>query len=169
MKTRYDLEMIVRRLVHGMGYRYRLHAHDLPGNPDLVFRPRKRVIFVHGGGWTRAWAGTKRMAKQPRRIPPFNPLDKTNLGESVAESLLVEIYSPLWNQKIDGLGNHDPGKGRYNQQRSPWDIIHPGRSWAYKLQPPSNDEHVVREGAAAYITRTKTKIMAQQEDALDGE
>ncbi|NLW81818.1 MAG: Eco29kI family restriction endonuclease [Desulfovibrionales bacterium] len=87
----------------------------------------------------------------------------------LAESLLVEMYSPLWNQKIDGFGNHDPGKGRYNQQRSPWDVIHPGRAWAYKLQPPSNDEHVVREGAAAYITRTKAKLMAQQENALDEE
>ena len=44
-------EMIVRRLVHGMGYRYRLHARDLPGVPDLVFRPRKKVIFVHGCFW----------------------------------------------------------------------------------------------------------------------
>lgn len=44
-------EMVVRRLVHGMGYRYRLHARNLPGNPDLVFRPRKKVIFVHGCFW----------------------------------------------------------------------------------------------------------------------
>lgn len=35
-------EMIVRRLVHGMGYRYRLHGRDLPGNPDLVFTPGVR-------------------------------------------------------------------------------------------------------------------------------
>jgi hypothetical protein len=87
----------------------------------------------------------------------------------LSESLLVEMYSPLWNQKIDGFGNHDPGKGRYNQQRAPWDVIHPGRAWAYNLQPPSNDEHVVREEAAAYITRTRSKIMAQQKDALDEE
>ncbi|WP_234041586.1 very short patch repair endonuclease [Erythrobacter aureus] len=40
-------EMIIRRLVHSMGYRYRLHAPELPGRPDLVFRPRKRVVFVH--------------------------------------------------------------------------------------------------------------------------
>ncbi|HOG07552.1 MAG TPA: Eco29kI family restriction endonuclease [Syntrophales bacterium] len=87
----------------------------------------------------------------------------------LAESLLVEMYSPLWNQKIDGFGNHDPGKGRYNQQRSPWDVIHPGRAWAYKLPCPSNDERIVREGAAAYITRTKIKIMARQADARDEE
>jgi DNA mismatch endonuclease (patch repair protein) len=44
-------EMLVRRLVHGMGYRYRLHKHKLPGRPDLVFAPRKKVIFVHGCFW----------------------------------------------------------------------------------------------------------------------
>ncbi|MCY3546717.1 MAG: very short patch repair endonuclease [Gemmatimonadetes bacterium] len=46
-------EMAVRRLVHGMGYRYRLHAKELPGRPDLVFRPRRKVIFVHGCFWHR--------------------------------------------------------------------------------------------------------------------
>lgn len=46
-------EMIVRRLVHGLGYRYRLHATELPGKPDLVFRPRKKTIFVHGCFWHR--------------------------------------------------------------------------------------------------------------------
>lgn len=46
-------EMTVRRLVHGLGYRYRLHAKDLPGTPDLVFRPKKKVIFVHGCFWHR--------------------------------------------------------------------------------------------------------------------
>ena len=35
-------EMRVRRLVHGLGYRYRLHAKELPGRPDLVFRPRRK-------------------------------------------------------------------------------------------------------------------------------
>lgn len=44
-------EMIVRRLVHGMGYRYRLHGRDLPGKPDLVFRLRRRTVFVHGCFW----------------------------------------------------------------------------------------------------------------------
>lgn len=44
-------EMMVRRLVHAMGYRYRLHAKDLPGKPDLVFRSREKVIFIHGCFW----------------------------------------------------------------------------------------------------------------------
>lgn len=46
-------EMAVRRLVHAMGYRYRLHAGELPGKPDIVFRPRKKAIFVHGCFWHR--------------------------------------------------------------------------------------------------------------------
>lgn len=44
-------EMIVRRLAHGMGYRYRLHSAGLPGKPDLAFPGRKAVIFVHGCFW----------------------------------------------------------------------------------------------------------------------
>lgn len=46
-------EMHVRRLIHGMGYRYRLHRRNLPGTPDLVFTPRRKVIFVHGCYWHR--------------------------------------------------------------------------------------------------------------------
>ena len=44
-------EMIVRRLTHRLGYRYRLHRRDLPGCPDLVFPGRRKVIFVHGCFW----------------------------------------------------------------------------------------------------------------------
>lgn len=46
-------ELLVRRLVHGMGYRYRLHRRDLPGTPDLVFPGRGKVIFIHGCFWHR--------------------------------------------------------------------------------------------------------------------
>lgn len=44
-------EMTVRRMIHGMGYRYRLHRKDLPGKPDLVFPSRKKIIFVNGCFW----------------------------------------------------------------------------------------------------------------------
>lgn len=46
-------EILVSKLIFGLGYRYRLHVRDLPGCPDLVFRPRRRVIFVHGCFWHR--------------------------------------------------------------------------------------------------------------------
>lgn len=44
-------EMVVRRLLHSLGYRYRLHRKDLPGTPDLVFAARRAVVFVHGCFW----------------------------------------------------------------------------------------------------------------------
>jgi DNA mismatch endonuclease (patch repair protein) len=44
-------ELAVRKIAHGLGYRYRLHAKELPGKPDLVFRQRRKAIFVHGCFW----------------------------------------------------------------------------------------------------------------------
>lgn len=44
-------EMIVRRLVHSLGYRFRLHRKDLAGKPDLAFIGRRKAILVHGCFW----------------------------------------------------------------------------------------------------------------------
>jgi DNA mismatch endonuclease (patch repair protein) len=44
-------EKVVRSLLHQMGYRFRLHRKDLPGNPDIVLPKHKKVIFVHGCFW----------------------------------------------------------------------------------------------------------------------
>lgn len=46
-------EMVVRKLVWRLGYRYRLHVRSVPGCPDLVFRSRRKAIFVHGCFWHR--------------------------------------------------------------------------------------------------------------------
>lgn len=50
------------------------------------------------------------------------------------EASLIRQYTPIWNSCIDGFGNHDPGNGRYNQAKSDWDILHPGRRWADRLK-----------------------------------
>lgn len=50
------------------------------------------------------------------------------------EARLIRKHKPLWNMVVDGFGNHDPGKGRYNQAKSEWDVIHPGRIWAKRLK-----------------------------------
>lgn len=47
------IELKIRKLIYSMGYRYRLNDKELPGKPDLVFRTRKKVIFVHGCFWHR--------------------------------------------------------------------------------------------------------------------
>jgi DNA mismatch endonuclease (patch repair protein) len=59
-------ELVVRRLVHGMGYRYRLHSASLPGKPDLVFPGRRKVIFVHGCFWHRHPSSSCKLARMPK-------------------------------------------------------------------------------------------------------
>jgi len=60
-------ELEVRRLVHSLGYRYRLHVEDLPGKPDLVFRSRKKIIFVHGCFWHRHDCSLGRQVPKSRK------------------------------------------------------------------------------------------------------
>lgn len=52
----------------------------------------------------------------------------------LGEALLISTFNPVWNQLIDGFGNHDPGAGRYNGLRPLWDVLHPGRHWAEKCK-----------------------------------
>ena len=78
-------ELCVRRLVHALGYRYRLHQSDLPGRPDLVFRKRRRVIFVHGCFWHR------------HNCPMGNRMPKTRVS--------------FWRGKLRGTGDGTPGSG----------------------------------------------------------
>lgn len=62
------------------------------------------------------------------------------------EATLIRRHQPLWNMVVDGFGNHDPGKGRYNQARLEWDVLHPGRRWAERLTgiPSTLDDIVVK-------------------------
>jgi DNA mismatch endonuclease (patch repair protein) len=59
-------ELRVRSLVHRLGYRFRLHAADLPGHPDLVFASRRKVIFVHGCFWHRHPDPACKLARMPK-------------------------------------------------------------------------------------------------------
>jgi DNA mismatch endonuclease (patch repair protein) len=62
-------ELLVRSLVHRMGYRYRLHRRDLPGHPDMVFPSRGKIIFVHGCFWHRH--GTCKFTRWPKSKMDF--------------------------------------------------------------------------------------------------
>ena len=59
-------ELIVRKLTHSLGYRYRLHRKDLPGKPDLVFPSKKKVIFVHGCFWHQHKKPSCKIARLPK-------------------------------------------------------------------------------------------------------
>ena len=53
------------------------------------------------------------------------------------EAELIRRFKPLLNTIVDGFGNHDPGSGRYEQAKSEWDILHPGRLWTKRLKGKS--------------------------------
>src|SRR6478672_352915 len=59
-------EMVVRRLLHSFGFRYRLHDRRIPGAPDLVFRSRRKVIFIHGCFWHRHSDPNCKLARMPK-------------------------------------------------------------------------------------------------------
>jgi hypothetical protein len=73
----------------------------------------------------------------------FLPVD--DIWIPLGESLLIEKTKPLWNIIVDGFGNHDPGSGRYNQQMSSWDTIHPGRNWAARLQKGKPEKEIIEQ------------------------
>ena len=64
-------ELTVRRLVHALGYRFRLHRRDLPGTPDLVFPARRKVIVVHGCFWHRHPDPSCKLARPPKSRQEF--------------------------------------------------------------------------------------------------
>jgi hypothetical protein len=70
----------------------------------------------------------------------------------LGESLLIETFKPVWNMLVDGFGHHDQGKARRGQKKSAWDTLHPGRSWAEKVEQP-NDKSVeeIQQAVAAYL------------------
>ena len=80
-------ELAVRSLVHRMGFRYRLHKKGLPGRPDLVFGPRKKVIFVHGCFWHQHPDPACAKSRLPRsRIDYWTPKFEANKARDHAAS-----------------------------------------------------------------------------------
>jgi hypothetical protein len=82
------------------------------------------------------------------------PHEENTLISSI-ESAIIRQYNPLWNSCIDGFGNHDPGGGRTGQARSQWDVIHPGRKWAERLQGimGENDPDTIFRNIGDYFER----------------
>ncbi len=70
---------------------------------------------------------------------------------STIEAALIKLNKPLWNMALDGFGNHDPGKGRYEQAKSDWDVIHHGRQWAEKCNGVAHLERDILSVIAAHF------------------
>ncbi|XOF34762.1 MAG: Eco29kI family restriction endonuclease [Candidatus Electrothrix sp. YB6] len=73
------------------------------------------------------------------------------------EAALIRKYKPLWNTLVDGFGNHDPGRGRYEQAMSDWDVCHPGRLWAEKCRGKHSDRNLLLKSIADFMASLKAK------------
>lgn len=70
------LEIIIRQFVYHSGFRYRIHVKELPGKPDIVFKSRKKVIFIHGCFWHQH--GCKYYVMPKTRLDYWLPKLKNN-------------------------------------------------------------------------------------------
>jgi DNA mismatch endonuclease (patch repair protein) len=99
-------ELLVRKLIFALGYRYRLHAKDLPGRPDIVFRKLGKVIFVHGCFWHR--------------------------HASCALARLPKSRLDFWLPKLDGNKKRDE-RNKVALQREGWKVM---TIWECQLKKP---------------------------------
>ncbi|MGC9417812.1 MAG: very short patch repair endonuclease [Rhodovulum sp.] len=85
-------ELVVRRLLYRMGYRYRLHRRDLPGKPDVAFIGRKKAIFVHGCFWH--WHGCPKGQLPKSRLDYWQPKLEANVNRDRAK--IEELEARGW-------------------------------------------------------------------------
>lgn len=72
----------------------------------------------------------------------------------LGESLLITKFAPIWNNIVDGFGNHDPGKGRHAGKRPLWDVLHPGRPWALKCAERDDTTAQIDAQVRAFLAST---------------
>lgn len=92
-------EMIVRRLIHGLGFRYRLHERDLPGNPDIVFTKKRKAVFVHGCFWHRHDSSLCKISRMPKSNKNYwrNKLARNKERD---EKNLIELKKTGWKTLV---------------------------------------------------------------------
>ncbi|WP_166358915.1 very short patch repair endonuclease [Pseudomonas akapageensis] len=90
-------EMVVRRLLHGLGFRYRLHNAKLPGTPDITFSRKRKVIFVHGCFWHRHDGCA--LARIPKSNQEFW-VAKLEGNKARDESTLVKLHEAGWETLV---------------------------------------------------------------------
>lgn len=128
-------EMIVRRFLFSRGYRYRVHACELPGHPDIVFATRRKVIFVHGCFWHQHKSADCPLYSHPRsNLDYWKPKLRRNRERDVRnEAALHKLgwqIMVVWEceiKDISRLAKHlekflgrNGGKKRLHGMLSPW-------------------------------------------------
>ena len=71
----------------------------------------------------------------------------------LGETLLIQRFRPLWNQVVEGFGNHNPGAGRHRGKRPRWDELHPGRSWARRCKPAARNRVEILAAVSTWMSR----------------
>jgi hypothetical protein len=82
----------------------------------------------------------------------------------LGESLLIARFRPVWNIALDGFGNHDPGRGRYNGLRPLWDHLHPGRGWADRCASREETLDAIEERIADFLVAHPLDNYSSSED-----
>ena len=70
---------------------------------------------------------------------------------ALGESAMIRRHQPVWNARIDGFGNHAPGRGRAKGARPQWDTLHPGRTWADALPPALKSADQLSQEVEQYL------------------
>jgi hypothetical protein len=76
---------------------------------------------------------------------------------STIEAALIKLNKPLWNSALDGFGNHTPGAGRFEQAKSDWDVIHPGRLWAKKCKGVAKNKETILKNLEKHLEELGNK------------
>ena len=103
-------EITVRKIIHSLGYRYRLHRKDLPGKPDLAFIKIRKVIFINGCFW-HGHSGCKKSALPDTHYEFWNNKIKNNVNRDTLNYKRLEDmgwkYLVIWQCEIknDNLEN----------------------------------------------------------------
>ena len=96
-------EILLRRMLHRAGYRFRLHRKDLPGKPDLVFTRRRKVIFVHGCFWHQHPGCSEGRIPNSRREYWEPKLAHNQQRDAAAQAALMEQgwkFSVIWECEL---------------------------------------------------------------------
>jgi DNA mismatch endonuclease (patch repair protein) len=86
-------EIIVRRLLHRMGYRFRLQRKDLPGNPDIVLPRHRKIVFIHGCFW-HGHEGCRRAARPTSNTEFWNRKIDKNMARDAR--VIAELEKLGW-------------------------------------------------------------------------
>lgn len=119
------------------------------GNPLRQAGANQREL----SGRLKEHADSIRVATSTLRIEDFHAryLVVEDIWIPLAEALMITHFAPIWNNPVEGFGNHDPGAGRYEGLRPRWDVLHPGRPWAVKCRERSEIQSTIASEVSAIL------------------